>query len=94
MDRKRKNMSKSRRNQGSGIIPVYPSRGIARKTRNKTHGTTKHLQGVGIICLKGKTVMTWQFCAFTMECVIICLSLTRWSFLTSFSLAFCAFSEN
>lgn len=43
---KKENIQKTRENQGSGIIPVYSSRGIARKTRNKTHGITKHLQGV------------------------------------------------
>jgi hypothetical protein len=48
MDRKRENIPKTRENQGSGIVPVYPSRGMSRKARNKTHGTTKHLQGVGL----------------------------------------------
>lgn len=46
MAQKKENIPKTRENQGSGIIPVYPSRGIARKTRNKTQGTIKHLQGV------------------------------------------------
>lgn len=46
MAQKKKNIPKTRESHGSGIIPVYPSRGIDRKTRNKTHGTLKHLQGV------------------------------------------------
>ncbi|WP_395495220.1 hypothetical protein [Acetobacter sp. KSO5] len=43
---KKENIQKTRENQGSDIIPVYPSCGIARKTWNKTHGATKNLQGV------------------------------------------------
>ncbi|GBQ80431.1 hypothetical protein AA15237_3005 [Komagataeibacter xylinus NBRC 15237] len=45
---KKKNIPKTIENQGSGIIPVYPSCGIARKTWNKTYGATKSLQGVGL----------------------------------------------